>query len=238
MPRNVILAGLLTLSLVSGVVAILASPGHVQKPQQGTGVPLTALALSSTPSPTNTDEPPTSTFRPTLTDQQLSLTRPGPAATRTPRVGPTITPSGPSLATSSDDVKRLFHNLPKTLSTFPLNAPSAIGETTVIFLTVTGMDGIEYPMELQFTSSDDEAHVGFLIIASHIVDSQQVNIGDEAVVTLHEDLILATMRYRNVLVYIRLPDPKTDSTPRTLIPPTRRQLIAILKDLYQYLAQQ
>jgi hypothetical protein len=90
-------------------------------------------------------------------------------------------------------------------------------------------DGAEYRIMMDFLNSAQPVYVAYRAAVPRYPNRQEVQIGDEAFVSPENRLILAVMRYRNVLVYIEPP-----YRPETIrIPLTNDQLIAVLKDVYE-----
>ncbi|MEP7288178.1 MAG: hypothetical protein ABI947_20680 [Chloroflexota bacterium] len=236
-------------ALIGGLTAAAQSPsartGNVLAPatvavSQTVFAPTTEVP-SETPIPSATPTLPDVTYTPTPSPTvEISLT---PSLTITPYPTlvtptefprPTLDKTGKLLGQTEEEVQQFILNAPKTAGTFPLYADPNQGEPITPHMGFKTPDGTIRSLTFEFFSSQQDAYDVYLSMGHDLRRAYLVTVGDEALVSERGYIVLAAMRYHNVIVKIY----DTSPTEPKSVPLTSDQLTAIFKDLVDYLAKQ
>lgn len=143
------------------------------------------------------------------------------------------------LGQTPEEVKRFIEDAPETVGGLKLlNFPEQNEPHTPVMAFVN-TDGVQYQFRIYFDPSITSIDEAIERVKSYATEVKVINLADNTVL-LRGASSLALMRYQNVLINIYLPDESYNrpDVKATAIPLTNAELIAVLSDIYLYLARQ
>jgi|GEM_PF-1182670 len=146
---------------------------------------------------------------------------------------PTITASGPTLASKVTNAQAFNKNVPETVGVLKRIDAQSAATTYGSVLHFRTDDGAVYQVVLWITLSAQDALTRYQIETNAISSKQPLKVGDEAILTASGP-VLAEVRYRNMVLIISRPDAK-DTVPHK--PLTDDQVIGFVNTLFKAIPQ-